>query len=66
MTRGNRVTYSGSSNQFNHSLRYASHQLKARIGNVAATAHQKGRIKSATRPMAAKLIQKILRCIVTV
>lgn len=32
------------------------------MGIVAARAHQKGKIRSATRPAAMKVIQKTLRC----
>ncbi len=43
----------------NHSLRYATHQEKIRIGMVAAMPHQSGRVKSAARPSTVKTIQKI-------
>src|ERR1700747_876627 len=46
----------------NQSDRYAIHQESARIGNVAATAHQKGSVKSATSPKPAKVSQNIFFC----
>lgn len=47
----------------NQSLRYATHQLTTAIGIVATRAHQRERVKSASRPKAAKTIQKIFFCI---
>jgi hypothetical protein len=49
----------------NQSERYAIHQEAARIGKVAATAHQKGSAKSAINPRAVKVSQNIFRCIST-
>ena len=47
----------------NQSERYAIHQEAARIGKVAATAHQNGSVKSAISPSAANVSQNIFRCI---
>jgi hypothetical protein len=44
-------------------LRYASHQLNQPIGMVAASAHQSGSARSATRPSTVNVIQNILRSI---
>jgi len=45
----------------NHSLRYATHHAMNKIGMVAPRAHHSGRMKSASRPSTAKVIQKIFR-----
>ena len=42
----------------NHSLLYAIHQLAKSMGNVAPSAHQIGRVKSATNPSKVNVIQK--------
>jgi hypothetical protein len=46
----------------NQSDRYAIHQESATIGNVAATAHQNGSVKSATSPSPVKVSQNIFFC----
>jgi len=46
----------------NQSDRYAIHHEAARIGNVAAMAHQNGSVKSAINPSTANVSQNIFRC----
>jgi len=46
----------------NQSDRYAIHQESARIGNVRATDHQNGSVKSASSPSPAKVSQNIFFC----
>jgi hypothetical protein len=49
----------------NQSLRYATHQLAYTMGIVANTAHQKGSVKSATRPNPVNVSQKIFFCTIS-
>ena len=46
----------------NQSLRYAIHQLRTNIGMVAATPHQNGKMKSATKLKVRTKSQNIRRC----